>query len=57
MHLEPEVLKRYSAPNIYDQAPQGTKCIVTESDSKTLYIQNSPDEDNPCWILIGPYEE
>jgi hypothetical protein len=43
---------RHSEPNIYDQAAQGTHCIVADKD---IYIQNSPDENNPCWVLVGPY--
>lgn len=46
---------RHSAPNIYDQAPQGTSCIVTDGDVKLLYIQKSEDENDPCWVLMGPY--
>jgi len=49
----PSTICRRSAPHIYDQAPQGTHCIV---DNKELYIQTSPDENNPCWVLQGPYD-
>jgi len=49
-------LLRFSAPNQYDHAEQGTECIVTEGIKKILYIQKCPDETNPCWILMGPYE-
>ncbi len=45
-------IRRHSAPTIYDQFPRGTSCIVAD---KELYIQNSPDENNPCWELVGPY--
>ncbi len=47
---------RHSAPNIYDQAPQGAYCIVSDGEIKLLYIQKSEDENNPCWVLMGPYE-
>ena len=46
-------IRRHSAPTIYDQYPRGTNCIVAE---KELYIQNSQDENNPCWVLMGPCE-
>ncbi len=45
-------IRRHSAPTIYDQYPRGTNCIVAE---KELYIQNSADENSPCWVLMGPY--
>ena len=48
----PSTIRRHSAPTIYDQAPQGTKCIVHD---ELLYIQNSTDEDHPNWVLEGPY--
>ena len=50
----PSIIKRYSAPTIYDQAPQGTKCIVHD---QLLYIQSSSDDNNPNWVLQGPYKE
>ena len=53
----PPVLHRFSIPNSYDQAPQGTQCIVTESDTKTVYVQKSVDEENPCWVLVEDYGE
>ncbi len=43
---------RHSAPNKYDQYQQGTPCIVRK---EQLYIQTSPDDNNPCWVLMGPY--
>lgn len=49
----PSTICRRSAPHIYDQAPQGTNCIVN---NKELYIQTSPDENNPCWVLMGDYK-
>lgn len=48
----PSTIRRHSAPTIYDQYPRGTNCVVDEKD---LYIQNSQDENNPCWELMGPY--
>ena len=57
MGPSPQSIKRNSPPNIYDQAPQGSTCLVTEADRKTWYIQTSSDEENPIWILAGPYEE
>jgi len=55
--MEPMTIHRLSPPNQYDQAEQGAKCIVTEGTEKILYIQKCPDDNNPCWALIGPYEE
>ncbi len=45
-------IRRHSAPNIYDQHPRGTEFIVAD---KELYIQMAQDENNPCWVLMGPY--
>lgn len=45
-------IRRHSAPTIYDQYPRGTECIVAD---KELYIQMGQDENNPCWVLMGPY--
>jgi len=56
MKLPTLTLQRLSPPNQYDQAEQGTECIVTEGPVKLLYIQKCPDETNPCWMLMGPYE-
>lgn len=49
----PEVLKRHSEPNCYDQAPQGTHILVND---KNLYIQKSTDETKPIWELVESYE-
>jgi hypothetical protein len=50
----PGTIRRHSAPTVYDHAAQGTKCIVHD---ELLYIQMSSDEDNPNWVLEGPYKE
>ncbi len=50
----PSTIRRHSAPTIYDQAVQGTQCIVRNEE---LYVQNSADEDHPNWVLQGPYKE
>jgi hypothetical protein len=50
----PEVITRRSAPNKYDQAPYGTRCVVVD-DEKTIlehYKQISKDEENPMWEKI-----
>lgn len=48
----PNVLKRHSEPNAYDQAPQGTHILVNDKD---LYIQKSTDETEPLWELVDTY--
>jgi hypothetical protein len=41
---------RHSSPNIYDQAPQGTRCkVIVDHKEVELYIQRSEDEDTPRW--------
>lgn len=43
---------RYSKPNKFDHAIQGTQCIVITDDETFLYLQISSDEGNPRWELI-----
>jgi hypothetical protein len=57
MGPSPESIKRNSPPNIYDQAPLGSTCLVIEANRKTWYIQTSSDEENPIWMLAGPVIE
>ena len=49
---EPSTIRRHSAPTYLDNLPQGTNIVVAE---KELYIQTSRDENNPCWVLMGPF--
>lgn len=51
----PSTIRRHSAPTIYDQYPKGTPCIVGPEESAVLFIQNSNDENNPCWVMMGMY--
>ncbi len=52
----PSVLHRFSIPNSYDHAPQGTQCVVTEAGTKTVYVQKSDDEEIPCWVPLEDYK-
>lgn len=54
-HFMEQILQRYSAPNQYDHAPQGTLCKVLVDQSRwEIYIQKSPDEEHPQWELLDP---
>ena len=52
---EASTITRLSAPTVHDQHPRGTSCKAGPEGSQLLYIQNSQDENNPCWELMGPY--
>lgn len=49
----PQIIKRYSEPHKYDQAPFGTICHVIDDNEYVLeiYKQISKDPDNPIWKL------
>ena len=47
-----ERLLRFATPNQFDQAPQGTECIVRLEGECLLYRQTSTNEEEPRWECI-----
>jgi len=43
---------RYSEPNKFDHAIQGTECIVITDEETYYYLQTSSDEEEPRWELV-----
>lgn len=43
---------RHAEPNIYDEAPKGTICIVIPEETGEQYIQRSDDSEKPKWEKI-----
>ena len=53
-HQHPSKITRFSPPNSFDQMPEGSFCeVIFESGERVLYIQKSPDTDNPQWVQVG----
>jgi hypothetical protein len=48
------IIKRHAAPNIFDEAPKDTLCVVEDYYGHELerWIQRSDDTEHPRWEKI-----
>jgi hypothetical protein len=50
--MENMIVRHGPPSNVLDIAPKDTYCRVYHRNSFDLYIQTSPNEEEPCWQFV-----